>query len=88
MRIQEFTTVMMKAIGPGQVSVFEGKVKINLDAIQGLAPATTPSELAAPDGTPIATQACTVFLSGGQFTVKKSYAEMSDLWEGKSAIVS
>jgi len=86
MRCEEFTTVMMRQTGPGQVSVMEGKVMINLDSIQALSPAVIPSELSGPNGTPVATQACNVFLAGGQIIVKESYDTMCDLWGSKTSI--
>lgn len=87
MRISEFTMVLIQQTGPKQLAVIEKKISLDLDSIQGLIPDSIPSELRAPDGTPIATEACTVILSGAQFTVKKTYAEMVKLWRGENVIV-
>lgn len=81
-RLEEFVTLTMQRTGPQTVGVIEGKAMLDLDLIQALAPATVPSELKGPDDMPIATQACTVFLSGGQFTVKEIYQTMVEKWIG------
>ena len=88
MRKREFTTVQLKQTGPQQVAVLESKITIDLDAICGLAPATIPSELKGPNGEGVSTPACTVFFSGGQFTVRETYEVMQVLWEDSNEVIS
>lgn len=86
MRLVEVTTVQMQRVSQTEIGVSESKLTLNLDAVCGFTPATVPSEVKGPDGAPVGTPACNVFLPGGSFLVRKTYAEMKDLMSGKSAI--